>query len=403
LDKPESIETNRADRGEALLRILLLVNLPWEGRLGAIKVFMELAQAWRAAGHCVDIFSMDQAFPKRTRSAPMAALRQLLFNHKAAAFIRSNAGRYDVVDALVGSLSASKAKLEFRGLLVARSVGLYRLYDRFERNASKRWPDAGGKLVGKVYYTLIAGWLRRASDASICYADVINVPNEDEAGCLRTEISPRLSITVHGYGLPEERRHAFAQAAATVDVRRASRTISFVGAWGPRKGAKDWGRIVRLVWAQIPEARFLFLGTLTDDANVFRDLGFSESKLVRIVPEYQPDDLPGLLSASVAGGFPTYAEGFGFALLEQLASGIPTVAYDSPGPRSILTPDLLELLVPAGDIEKFSAALVRILQMDAASYERLTRQSRETADRFNWGAIARDTAQSYRRKIAGGQ
>ena len=197
------------------------------------------------------------------------------------------------------------------------------------------------------------------------------MPNEDEAACLRTEISPRLSITIHGYGLPEERRQAFAQMAGAAEVRRTSLTISFVGAWSPRKGAKDWGRIVRLVWAQIPDARFLFLGTLTEDANVFRELGFSESKLVSIVPEYQPDDLPGLLSASVVGGFPTYAEGFGFALLEQLASGIPTVAYDSPGPRSILTPDLLELLVPAGDVEKFSTALVRILQMDAASYERL--------------------------------
>ena len=152
MDKFESVDTDRANRGEGRLRILLVVNLPWEGRLGAIKVFMELAQAWRAAGHCVDIFSMDEAFPTRTRSSPLAALRQVLFSRKATAFIRNNAVRYDVVDALVGSLTGSKTKLKFRGLLVARSVGLYRLYDRFERSASKQWPRSGGKLVGKVYY-----------------------------------------------------------------------------------------------------------------------------------------------------------------------------------------------------------------------------------------------------------
>lgn len=400
MDKPESVETDLIGPGEKALRILLVVYLPWEARLGAVKVFMELEQAWRADGHSVEIFSMDQAFPRPTASPPLAALRQVLFNYKAAAFIRKNVHAYDVVDALIGSLRASKAKLRFRGLLVARSVGLYRLYERFDRSASQRWPQSGGKLIGKIYYTLIGWWLRRASDAAIRHADLINVPNEEEATCLRTEVSPDLPITVQVYGLPEQRRQALAQAAAAADVRRGSRTISFVGAWSPRKGAKDWGRIVRKVWAQIPDARFLFLGTLTDNRNVLSDLEIPESKLIDIVAQYQPDELPRLLSHSVAGGFPSYAEGFGFALLEQLASGIPTVAYDSPGPRSILIPDLAELLVPAGDVEKFSAALVKILRADSPSYEGLARQSRQTADRFHWSAIARGTAQCYRTWMA---
>ncbi len=385
--------------GKESLRILLVVYLPWEARLGAVKVFMELEQAWRAAGHSVDVFSMDQAFPVRTHSSPLAALRQLLFNRKAAQFIRENGDRYDVVDALVGSLRASKTQLRFRGLLVARSVGLYRLYDRFEREASHRWPVSGGKAIGKIYYTLIGSWLRRASDAAITNADLINVPNQDEADCLRKEVDARLAITVHGYGLPEERRQAFLQSAAAVDVRRNSPKICFIGAWSPRKGSKDWARIVRSVWAQIPETRFLFLGTLTDDANVLADLGLSRSNLVEIVGEYQPDELPQRLSNSTAGAFPTYAEGFGFALLEQLAAGIPTVAYNSPGPGSILNPTLPQLLVPAGDVEQLSTALVRILRMEAPDYEQLTGRCRDAAHRFDWTAIARETAQSYRDRI----
>ena len=400
MDKPEPIETNLVERRAKPLRILLVVYLPWEARLGAIKVFMELAQAWRAAGHEVDIFSMDQAFNKRTCSAPLNALRQVLFSRKAATFIRNSSGRYDVVEALVGSLRASKNELKFRGLLVARSVGLHRLYDRFERSASRRWPGSGGKLIGRIYYALIASRLRRASDAAIIHADLVNVPNEDEATCLRAEVNPRLSITIHGYGLSEERRQAFGQTSVPANVRQASRTISFVGAWSPRKGAKDWGRIMGLVWAQVPDARFLLLGTLTENENVLRDLGLAEPKLVEIVREYPPDDLPRLLATSAAGGFPTYAEGFGFALLEQLASGIPSVAYDSPGPRSILTPNLPDLLVPTGDVERFSAALVRILQMDAPEYEQLARRAGEAANRFNWAAIARDTVQAYRDRLA---
>ncbi len=400
MDKSESVETNLFVPGEKALRILLVVYLPWEARLGAVKVFMELEQAWRAAGHSVEIFSMGQAFPRLVASPPRFALRQVLFNYKAAAFIRKNAHAYDVVDALIGSLRASKTKLRFRGLLVARSVGLYRLYERFDRSASQRWPQAGGKLVGRIYYTLVGWWLRRASDAAIHHADLINVPNEEEADCLRTEVNPDLPITIQAYGLPEQRRHAFAQAAAPTEIRRASRTISFVGAWSARKGAKDWGEIIRKVWAQIPDARFVFLGTLTDNRNVLSDLALPESKLIDVVAEYQPDELPRLLSNSMAGAFPSYAEGFGFALLEQLASGIPTVAYDSPGPRSILNPDLAELLVPVGDVEKLSAALVGILRSNPTGYERLARQSRETANRFNWSTIARETAQCYRTGLA---
>lgn len=396
MDKSEPVETNLIGPGEKALRILLVVYLPWEARLGAVKVFMELEHAWRAAGHSVGIFSMGEAFPRLTASPPLFALRQILFHYKAAAFIRKNAQAYDVVDALIGSLPASKANLGFRGLLVARSVGLYRLYERFDRSASQRWPQSGGKLVGKIFYTLIGWWLRRASDAAIHHADLINVPNQEEAACLHTEVSPDLPITVQAYGLPAQRRQAFEQAAAAGKVRRASRTISFVGAWSARKGAKDWGEIVRKVWAQIPDARFVFLGTLTDNRNVLNDLALPESKLIEIVAEYQPDELPRLLSDSVAGAFPSYAEGFGFALLEQLASGIPTVAYDSPGPRSILSPDLAELLVPVGDVERLAAALVQILRADSAGYERLARRSRETANRFNWSAIARETAQCYR-------
>ncbi len=359
---------------------------------------MELAQAWRAAGHTVDVFSMDEAFGRRTKSAPLNALRQVLFSARAASFIRRNRGRYDVVDALLGSLRPSKTALGFSGLLVARSVGLHRLYDRFERGAH-RFPGAA-KMVGWLYYSSIAAWLRGTSDAAVVRADVVNVPNEEEARCLRSEISERLSIIVHGYGLSEERRKAFAGVAAPPNVRLGAPTISFIGVWNRRKGARDWARILRSVWKQMPETRFLFLGTLADDERVLRDLGLSHSNRVDMVREFQPADLPGLLATSTAGAFPSYAEGFGFALLEQLAAGIPTVAYDSPGPRAILSGDLPELLVPAGEVERFSEELVRILRMDAGSYEQLADRSRAVAGRFDWTQIASETTQSYREKIA---
>jgi glycosyltransferase involved in cell wall biosynthesis len=134
---------------------------------------------------------------------------------------------------------------------------------------------------------------------------------------------------------------------------------------------------------------------LTEDRNVFRDLGLQSGDFIQLVQEYHPDELPKLLSDSTVGAFPSYAEGFGLAVLEQLAAGIPPVAYDVPGPRAMLQKHLPELLVPAGDVEKFAAALIRVLLSDPAAYERLAEQSVETANHFDWSTIAEDTARSY--------
>lgn len=117
------------------LRILIVLNLEWNPRLGAVRVYMELAEQWRAAGNVVEHFSLCDAFPRVRSSRAGFAIRQIAFAYKAAAFVKENAARFDVIDALIGSLPMSKKKLGFVGLLVARSVGLYRLYRPF-RNES---------------------------------------------------------------------------------------------------------------------------------------------------------------------------------------------------------------------------------------------------------------------------
>jgi glycosyltransferase involved in cell wall biosynthesis len=93
-------------------------------------------------------------------------------------------------------------------------------------------------------------------------------------------------------------------------------------------------------------------------------------------------------------------EGFGLAVLEQLAAGIPTVAFDQGGPRDILRPAMPELLVPTGDVESFANTLVRILQLELREYERLGRLSVETVQRYSWSKIADETVQQYRLALA---
>lgn len=383
------------------LRILVVVNLPWDSRLGAVRVFVELAEQWRAFGHIVEKYSLSDAFPDVSASPMKFLIRQLLFSRKAAAFVKENSARFDVIDALIGVLPLSKAKLGFKGLLVARSVGLPRLYDQFERSIEKRWPDRPkGKFLGRIFYALTQRWLLHASDKAVRQADLINLPNEEEAVCLRHETSADPPILVQPYGLTVERRRAFLGAAAGAQVRLAQRRICFIGMWGARKGARDWSGIIRRIRARVPEAQFRFLGTMVDSKTILRDLRLDTLEGVEFISDYQPDDLPGLLADCTVGAFPSYAEGFGLAVLEQLAAGIPTIAYDTAGPRDLLGGHLPELLVPKGDIDAFAQKICGILQLDLDRYQEMFARSAEAAKEFSWLPIAEATLDAYHATLA---
>lgn len=380
------------------LRILAVVNLPWDPRLGAARVWIELAEEWRKAGHQVEKFCLTDAFPEPASSPAQAAVRLLGFPARAAQFIRQNADRFDVIDALIGTLPFSKKFIAFHGLLVARSVGLYHLYEKFERGAAKRWaPVAKGKLLGRPFYWFFNRRTRAASKASIRHCDLLNLPNRDELACVRNDIEPAKPAIVQPYGLRPERCQALLEAASPAKARWQKKRIVFIGMWSPRKGARDWAGIIREIRVRVPDASFLFLGTMIANESVWQDLEMAPADFIQIVPQFDPDQLPRLLADCTVGVFPSYVEGFGMAVVEQLAAGVPTAAYDAPGPRDILSKDLPHFLVPPGDVIRLSEAISDILTGDVAIYEELSAASAQVGRRFSWPDIARDTMEQYRK------
>lgn len=379
------------------LRILVIVNLPWDARLGASRVWMELAEQWRSDGHSVEKFSLSDAFPGARAARVTFALRQLIFIRKAAAFVRKHAQRFDVIDALIGTLPFSKDELGFPGIIVARSVGLYHFYDRFEQSVERRWPrPEEGKFAGRLIHRFARHQRLRASESAVRKADLINVPNEEEATYLRQKLGPGARVLVQPYGLTEQRCRALKEAAWPTALRVAQKRICFIGMWGARKGAHDWAAIIDRVRTRVPGARFKFLGTMVDTQTIRRGLGAVALQGVEFVSEYEPDELPHLLSDCTVGAFPSYVEGFGLAVLEQLAAGVPTIAYDTAGPRDILQTVLTKLLVPIGNVNRFAAALSGVLELEPAEHEQLSKQSAHAAAGFSWEQIARDTLQAYR-------
>jgi glycosyltransferase involved in cell wall biosynthesis len=378
------------------LRILTIVNLPWDPRLGAARVYVDLAEQWKKAGHIVGKFCLTDAFPKPTDSRGLRALRQVLFPRRAVRFVQERATEFDVIDALIGTLPYSKESLAFNGLLVARSVGFHRAYDEFTHFARGRWLDQPrGKLLGRYFYSFVNDLLHRDNEKSLRHCDLINLINEDELQFLREPPAIDKPAIVEPNGLTENESAAFADAIQSPEKRLREKEICFVGMWGLRKGSRDWRELVSRIRQAMPDARFNFLGTMTDDQVVLNDLRLARTDGIRILSMFDREQFPPLLGPCAIGLFPSYIEGFGLAVLEQLACGIPTIAYDVSGPRQILRSLAAMLLVPAGDTAAMAERALKILRLDFNEYATLSAQCRSIAEQFRWEKIAADTIDKY--------
>ena len=155
-----------------------------------------------------------------------------------------------MIDCLIGTLPLSKESLGFQGLIVARSVGLYRPYERFDTMARERWPDQPkGRLFGRPVYKLRSRRLRKNADESIRRCDLLNLPNESELKELE-RAGVRKPAIIEPYGLSDQHRRALQQAAQPATARLQKKKICFIGMWSLRKGARDWPEIMRMIRAE---------------------------------------------------------------------------------------------------------------------------------------------------------
>lgn len=378
------------------LKILMVLHMPWSRNLGGPRVQLELAEEFQALGHYVEKFDYYDAFPQ-VKSSRLAELTRPSFAVKAKAFVKANANRFDIIDAHQGNLPFSKQELGIHGLLVARSVGLAALCDEFNQLQKTKWPlKRSGNPIGNL---LRSGRHRREKPyylRSFQTCDLINLPNYDELTYVRDKWGLGDKCAVFPFGLSHQRLQAFARSVQPASIRLANKQVVFIGTWSTRKGSRDWAEIMKRTKAQIPEARFLFLGTGLGAKEVLADLELSADNWIEIVPSYDSDRLPELLSGATVGAFPSYMEGFGFAVLEKLACGLPTISYDIPGPREMLRTLGTSFMTPVGNVEKFTDRLIKLLQIDEAEYNRISHSCLQAAEKFSWPQIARDHLNVYK-------
>ncbi|MCL4543417.1 MAG: glycosyltransferase [Chloroflexi bacterium] len=376
----------------------MLTHMPWDWNLGGPQPQMDLADELRGMGHAVDKFDINDAFSAFPRLHP--ALLDLLFPFVATMWVRRYGRAYDIIDAHQGNLPFSKRQLHFSGLLCVRSAGLVHFYAvqarRWQTREPRRRPNPRRVAGLALRRTLLSPeFAIMRTERSFRAADMILLANRDEHRHVADVLGYGGKAIWIPHGLSDARLARLAPVAAAARRRSAGRQVVFVGSWSVRKGLRDWPRIVALTRARVPGASFLFLGTVVDAEGVLRDLGYPPSPWIQVIPRFDNRCLPVLLEGAKAGAFPSYIEGFGLAVLEQAAAGVPTVAYDVPGPREILSSVSPSLLVPPGDTGAFVSMLCELLTMDSESYVVTADQSRKVAEGFSSRKVAEANLGAY--------
>jgi len=385
---------------EKKLRILMLLHIPWKKELGAARVQVELAEELRNMGHQVDKFDMDDAFPNH-KWTKWTQIYPPDFPGTYKKYVLENGHKYDVIDAHQGILPFTKKQLKFSGLLVARSVGLHQFYDDFYDYSDKKW---GKKSFKQTVWKWLTMYSRHQATQnyikSISSADLVNVCNLDEKEYLENIFKIKNPVVNIPFGMSEERIQLYQDYNTTAEKRLSNKQILFIGNWSPRKGSLDWPSIVTSVRQIIPETQFLFLGTGGNESAIRKDLGVKEDdSFIKIIPSYKSEELPKLIKDATIGVFPSYIEGFPFAILEKTFAGLPTIAYDVPGPREIIKQIDSSCLTPLGDTVAISDKIIELLSSDLEKYIEIRTKYIECTKKFTWKSIAETHENIYTEKV----
>ena len=187
------------------------------------------------------------------------------------------------------------------------------------------------------------------------------------------------------------------------------RTVLFVGAVKPRKGVLPLVEAMARVRDHIPGARCWIAGALDQEPAYVAQVraaieahGLHESVelLGRVPPEdllprYAAADVFALPSLNLSGRF----EGFGLALLEASAAGLPVIGSRDCGAEDAVRAGETGLLVAQEHIEDgLTEAIIRLLT-NAEERARMGAAGRAFAATQTWDAAARSLVALYERLL----
>ncbi len=178
--------------------------------------------------------------------------------------------------------------------------------------------------------------------------------------------------------------------------------ILFVGRLEKRKGFRHLIRAYPLLKELVPDARLIVVGAFSDEekAPFLRYARTHRLRGVHFVGFVSPEELPRYYrTATIFCAPSTGFESFGIILLEAMAAGLPIVASDITGYRTVLQDGSEGILVPPTDDEVLARAIAQLLR-DPAQRAAMSASGKTKAAQYDWSIIAKRVLAYYNELIA---
>ncbi len=172
-------------------------------------------------------------------------------------------------------------------------------------------------------------------------------------------------------------------------VKEKSYDSCFLGRLHPSKGIFDLIEIWKLVLNKKENAKLAIIGggnERLEDELKKKIMDANMEHNIAIMGYMEDDKAFGIVKSSKVFISPSHEEGFGMAILEAMACGLPVVAWDLPVYREVFPKGIIR--VPPWNIEEFAGSILNLLE-DSKLYGRILKEARETSLHYDWDKIVK--------------
>jgi glycosyltransferase involved in cell wall biosynthesis len=226
------------------------------------------------------------------------------------------------------------------------------------------------------------GWSTSSSACRLANKVVVNSEYMKTRIALSFKISPdKIAVVPNGVNFRE-----LSNCESQIKLSGDPAIIS-VGRVCKMKGFETIINAVDLLRSELPGMKIHFIGPVNKE---YFDLARNKQvdNFLIFHGKVPHSTIPSYLKSSDFGIFAsTVYEGFGVALIEAMASGLPVIASDIDTYRQIITNEKDGLLFRKNNPSALSEAILRLSQ-DSNLKKRLSKNSQITALKYDWNKIA---------------
>jgi glycosyltransferase involved in cell wall biosynthesis len=117
---------------------------------------------------------------------------------------------------------------------------------------------------------------------------------------------------------------------------------------------------------------------------------------IKMLGAKQHNEAMAILAKSRIFFFPSNEEGWGIAICEAMACGLPVVAWDLPVYKTIYPKGIVR--IPLGGIQRFSTAVLDLLT-DERYYKEISKDARAIAEKYDWNDISIKEAIAFQKVL----